>query len=59
MPLPTVALAHPTQVARPFHREDWVYEEKVGGWRMVALKDKGHVRLGHPFLLLVVPLTAR
>ena len=27
-----------TQVAQPFHRENWVYEEKVDGYRM-AYKD--------------------
>ena len=36
---------HATQVARPFHTKGWVYEEKIDGWRMVALKDKGQVRL--------------
>jgi bifunctional non-homologous end joining protein LigD len=35
----------PTQVATPFHREGWVYEEKVDGWRMVAVKADGDVRL--------------
>jgi len=39
------ALMHATQVARPFHTKGWVYEEKVDGWRMLALKDRGHVRL--------------
>ena len=39
MPLPTVGLAQATLVARPFHREGWVYEEKYDGWRMVAYKD--------------------
>ncbi len=36
---------HPTLVARPFHRTGWVYEEKVDGWRMVAIKGKHGVRL--------------
>ena len=27
------------EVAHPFHREGWVYEEKYDGWRMVAYKD--------------------
>jgi bifunctional non-homologous end joining protein LigD len=36
---------HATEVARPFHREGWVYEEKVDGWRMVAIKAAGAVRL--------------
>ncbi len=43
--LPTVALMHPTQIAKPFHREGWVYEEKVDGWRIVAIKTTGTVRL--------------
>jgi len=38
-------LMHATQVARPFHTRGWVYEEKVDGWRMLALKDKGRVCL--------------
>jgi bifunctional non-homologous end joining protein LigD len=36
---------HPNQVAKPFHREGWVYEEKVDGWRMLAVKADGDVRL--------------
>jgi bifunctional non-homologous end joining protein LigD len=36
---------HPTQVARPFHTKGWVYEEKIDGWRMMALKDSGRVPL--------------
>jgi ATP-dependent DNA ligase len=36
---------HPTLVARPFHRESWVYEEKYDGWRLVAHKAGDHVRL--------------
>jgi ATP-dependent DNA ligase len=31
----------PTQVREPFHRDGWVYEEKVDGWRMLAYKDGG------------------
>lgn len=34
----------PTRVREPFHRDGWVYEEKVDGWRMVAYKDGGRVR---------------
>jgi bifunctional non-homologous end joining protein LigD len=34
-----------TQVARAFHRPGWVYEEKVDGWRVLAYKDAGGVRL--------------
>jgi ATP-dependent DNA ligase len=35
----------PTLVREPFHRDGWVYEEKVDGWRMLAYKDGAHVRL--------------
>jgi bifunctional non-homologous end joining protein LigD len=34
----------PTQVAKPFHRDGWVYDEKVDGWRMLAYKDGDRVR---------------
>ena len=34
----------PRQVREPFHRDGWVYEEKVDGWRILAYKD-GRVRL--------------
>jgi bifunctional non-homologous end joining protein LigD len=40
-----MALMHPTLIARPFHREGWVYEEKYDGWRLLADKIDGHVRL--------------
>jgi hypothetical protein len=26
----------PALVREPFHRDGWVYEEKVDGWRIVA-----------------------
>ena len=29
----------------PFHRDGWVYEEKIHGWRMLAYKDGRRVRL--------------
>src|SRR5215831_15316113 len=29
----------PTLISEPFHRDGWVYEEKVDGWRMPAYKD--------------------
>src|SRR4029450_6836214 len=29
----------PTQVKQPFHRDGWVYEEKIDGWRMLSYKD--------------------
>jgi len=32
-------------LTKPFHREGWIYEEKVDGWRMVAYKTGGAVRL--------------
>jgi hypothetical protein len=35
----------PTQVREPFHRDGWVYEEKVDGWRTLAYKDGARVRL--------------
>jgi len=38
-------LMHATQVARPFHTKGWVYEEKYDGWRMLAVKEAGVVRL--------------
>jgi bifunctional non-homologous end joining protein LigD len=45
VPLSSVPLSHPTLVARPFHHEGWIYEEKVDGYRLVAYKDDNHVRL--------------
>jgi bifunctional non-homologous end joining protein LigD len=47
---PVYAILHrdtmqPTQVARPFHVEGFVYEEKVDGYRMLAYKLDGTVRL--------------
>jgi ATP-dependent DNA ligase len=33
------------EVAQPFQREGWVYEEKYDGWRMIAYKDGTTVRL--------------
>ncbi len=38
-------LMHATQVPRPFHTKGWVYEEKYDGWRMLAVKEAGRVRL--------------
>ena len=35
---------HPVEISRPFHHTGWVYEEKVDGWRMVALKADRTVR---------------
>lgn len=36
---------HATQVARPFHHDGWVYEEKVDGYRMVAVRAREAVQL--------------
>jgi ATP-dependent DNA ligase len=36
---------HPTLVAKSFHHEGWVYEEKVDGYRVLAHKDGDRVRL--------------
>ena len=36
---------HPTLLPRQFHHDGWVYEEKVDGWRIVAIKAEGTVRL--------------
>jgi bifunctional non-homologous end joining protein LigD len=43
--LASVDLMQPTLVAKPFHREGWVYEEKVDGWRMLAYKREDQVQL--------------
>ena len=32
-------------LAKPFHRDGWVYEEKIDGWRIVAVKDGRRVQL--------------
>jgi bifunctional non-homologous end joining protein LigD len=40
-----ITLMHPTFIARPFHREGWVYEEKYDGWRILACKSEGKVHL--------------
>lgn len=45
MPLPRIELMQPTPLARPFHLDGWVFEEKIDGWRMLALKEGDHVRL--------------
>ena len=36
---------HPTLVREPFHRDGWVYQEKVDGWRILAYKVGERVRL--------------
>jgi bifunctional non-homologous end joining protein LigD len=35
----------PTLTRPPLHRDGWVYEEKIDGWRMLAYKDGRRVRL--------------
>ena len=45
VPLPSVTVMQPTLVARPFHRDGLVYEEKVDGYRMVAYKAARTVTL--------------
>jgi bifunctional non-homologous end joining protein LigD len=40
-----INLMHPTLIARPFHRDGWVFEEKYDGWRILALKADGNVHL--------------
>jgi bifunctional non-homologous end joining protein LigD len=44
VPFPLVSIA-PTLARPPFYRDGWVYEEKVDGWRMLACKSGGRVRL--------------
>lgn len=39
------ALMHPTLLPRPFHHDGWVYEERIDGYRMVAVKANGAVQL--------------
>ena len=34
-----------TEVKRPFHKPGWIYEEKYDGYRVVAYKHDGRVRL--------------
>lgn len=43
--LPRYAPTIPTQVAKPFHRDGWVYEEKIDGWRIIAYKEGPRVQL--------------
>jgi ATP-dependent DNA ligase len=41
----SVTPVQPTQTARPFHREGWVYEENIDGSRVLVYKEGGQVRL--------------
>jgi ATP dependent DNA ligase domain len=34
-----------SQIKQPFHRDGWIYEEKVDGWWMLAYRDGQTVRL--------------
>jgi len=43
--LPLYTPTAPTLVRKPFHRDGWVYEEKVDGWRILAYEDGDRVRL--------------
>ncbi len=48
MPDPLPRVKQPTAatlVARPFHHDGWIFEEKIDGWRMVAYKDGTSVKL--------------
>jgi bifunctional non-homologous end joining protein LigD len=40
-----LGLMHATQVTTLFHRPGWVYEEKVDGYRMAAMKAGDGIRL--------------
>jgi bifunctional non-homologous end joining protein LigD len=40
-----LGLMHATQVATPFHRPGWIYEEKVDGYRMAAMRADDGTRL--------------
>ena len=42
----------PTLVREPVHRDGWVYEEKVDGWRIPAYKGGEHIPLGEPLELI-------
>jgi bifunctional non-homologous end joining protein LigD len=44
VPCPLVPMA-PTLARPPFHRDRWIYEEKVDGWRIIAYRDGSTVRL--------------
>jgi ATP-dependent DNA ligase len=35
----------PTLVREPFHRDGWIYEERVDGWRTLAYKAGDRVLL--------------
>jgi ATP-dependent DNA ligase len=43
--LPPLVVPIQLQLAKPFHRDGWIYEENYDGWRIVAYKDGRHVPL--------------
>jgi bifunctional non-homologous end joining protein LigD len=43
--LPKIDPMQSTEVGQPFHRDGWVYEEEVDGYRMVARKEGPRVSL--------------
>lgn len=44
--IPTAFVPMAPALSRPpLHRDGWVYQEKVDGWRMLAYKDGPRVRL--------------
>ena len=43
--MPKYVPLHSTLVREPFHRDGWIYEEKVDGYRMLAYRHGKHVRL--------------
>ena len=43
--IPQCAPMIPTQMPEPFHRDVWVYEEKVDGWRSSHTRTAARVRL--------------
>jgi ATP-dependent DNA ligase len=43
--VPSFVVPMPSQLAKPFHRDGWVYEERVDGWRIMPTQDTARVRL--------------
>ena len=48
-----------TLVAEPFDRDGWIYEEKVDGWRIVAVKDGSRVGRACRGALSRIPIRPR
>jgi bifunctional non-homologous end joining protein LigD len=68
--LPGYTPMTPSLVRAPFHRDGWIYEEKVDGWRILAYKDdkgvrlisrngRDHTRRFHDIVAAVAKLSAR